>query len=180
LLTVLVDLIVAVGVGVFIANILTIERLSKLQSQSVKTITDVDDKILLNSEEKQLLDKANGRVLLFHLSGPMIFGVAKAIAREQSAMKEADVLIVDLTDVPLLGVTASLAVENVVQEAISKGRPVFIVCETGQTKQRLKRLKVLDLVAPDHLTNDRLEALRMAVALVEGPATETSEFIVTP
>jgi sulfate permease, SulP family len=110
----------------------------------------------------------------------MIFGVAKAIAREQSAMKEADVLIVDLTDVPLLGVTASLAVENVVQEAISKGRPVFIVCETGQTKQRLKRLKVLDLVAPDHLTNDRLEALRMAVALVEGPATETSEFIVTP
>jgi sulfate permease, SulP family len=43
LLTVFVDLIVAVGVGVFIANILTIERLSNLQAQDVKTISDADD-----------------------------------------------------------------------------------------------------------------------------------------
>jgi MFS superfamily sulfate permease-like transporter len=41
LLTVFVDLIVAVGVGVFIANILTIDRLSELQAQEVKTITEV-------------------------------------------------------------------------------------------------------------------------------------------
>lgn len=177
LLTVLVDLIVAVGIGVFIANILTIERLSKLQSQSVKTITDVDDKIQLSSEEKLLLDQANGRVLLFHLSGPMIFGVAKAIAREQSAMKDADVLIVDLSDVPLLGVTASLAVENVVQEAISKERPVFIVCAPGQTQQRLKQLKVLDLVSPERVTDNRLEALQAATALVRGTSTDTGEFV---
>ncbi|MDP5338344.1 MAG: SulP family inorganic anion transporter, partial [Nodularia sp. (in: cyanobacteria)] len=89
-LTVFVDLIVAVGVGVFIANILTIERLSQLQSQDVKTITDADDAIILNDEEKQLLDQANGRVLLFYLSGPMIFGVSKAIDREQSAMVESE------------------------------------------------------------------------------------------
>jgi sulfate permease, SulP family len=181
LLTVLVDLIVAVGVGVFIANILTIERLSKLQSQSVKTITDVDDKIQLSSEEKLLLDQANGRVLLFHLSGPMIFGVAKAIAREQSAMKDSDVLIVDLTDVPLLGVTASLAVENVVKEAISKERPVFIVCAQGQTQKRLEKLKVLDLVPPERVIDNRLAALQAATALVRGSSlTSTSEFIPLP
>lgn len=40
-LTVFVDLIVAVGVGVFIANILTIDRLSELRAREVKTITDV-------------------------------------------------------------------------------------------------------------------------------------------
>ncbi|WAL62259.1 bicarbonate transporter BicA [Thermocoleostomius sinensis] len=181
LLTVLVDLIVAVGVGVFIANILTIERLSKLQSQSVKTITDVDDKIQLSSEEKLLLDEANGRVLLFHLSGPMIFGVAKAIAREQSAMKDSDVLIVDLTDVPLLGVTASLAVENVVKEAVSKERPVFIVCAPGQTQKRLKQLKVLDLVPPERVMDERLAALQAATALVRGSvSTSASEFITLP
>lgn len=181
LLTVLVDLIVAVGVGVFIANILTIERLSKLQSQSVKTITDVDDKIQLSSEEKLLLDQASGRVLLFHLSGPMIFGVAKAIAREQSAMKDSDVLIVDLTDVPMLGVTASLAVENVVKEAIGKERPVFIVCAPGQTQKRLKQLKVLDLVPPERVMDDRLAALQAATALVRGTSTtSTSEFIALP
>jgi SulP family sulfate permease len=52
LLTVFVDLIVAVGGGVFIANILTIDRLSELQAQEVKTITDTDDEILLSAEEK--------------------------------------------------------------------------------------------------------------------------------
>ncbi|NES23757.1 MAG: SulP family inorganic anion transporter, partial [Symploca sp. SIO3E6] len=93
LLTVFVDLIVAVGVGVFVANILTIERLSKLQAQDVKTITDADDQILMSDQEKELLDLANGRVLLFHLSGPMIFGVSKAIARQQVAMEDHDVLI---------------------------------------------------------------------------------------
>jgi SulP family sulfate permease len=87
LLTVFVDLIVAVGVGVFIANILTIERLSSMQSQDVKTITDADDAILLSEEEKQLFNQADGRVLLFYLSGPMIFGVAKAIAREHAAIQ---------------------------------------------------------------------------------------------
>ncbi|MBF2097670.1 MAG: SulP family inorganic anion transporter, partial [Gloeomargaritaceae cyanobacterium C42_A2020_066] len=55
LLTVFVDLIVAVGVGVFIANILTIERLSQLQSQEVKLITDLDDDGRLSAEENQLL-----------------------------------------------------------------------------------------------------------------------------
>ena len=72
-----------------------------MQAKSVKAITDDDDKILLTPEEKKLLDLANGRVLLFHLSGPMIFGVAKAIAREHGAIANYDVLIVDLAEVPI-------------------------------------------------------------------------------
>ncbi|MCX7593087.1 MAG: SulP family inorganic anion transporter [Fischerella sp.] len=174
-LTVFVDLIVAVGVGVFIANILTIERLSSLQSQEVKTITDTDDAIVLNEQEKQLLDQANGRVLLFYLSGPMIFGVSKAIAREHSAMKDADVLILDLSDVPLLGVTASLAIENAIKEAIEKGRQVFIVGAAGKIKRRLERFGILQLLPPHHLLMDRTEALRQAVTLVNGHVVETTD-----
>ena len=60
-LTVFVDLMVAVAVGVFIANILTIARLDDLQSESVKAITDADDQIVMTPEEKQILDSANGR-----------------------------------------------------------------------------------------------------------------------
>ncbi len=167
-LTVFVDLIVAVGVGVFIANILTIERLSNLQSQDVKAISDTDDAIVLNEQEKRLLDQANGRVLLFYLSGPMIFGVSKAIAREHSAMKDADVLILDLSDVPLLGVTASLAIENAIKEAVEKGRQVFIVGATGKIKRRLERFGILKLLPQNHLLMDRTEALKQAVALVNG------------
>ncbi len=163
LLTVLVDLIAAVGIGVFIANILTIDRLNGLQSKSVKTITDADDAILLNSDEKRWLDEGNGRVLLFQLSGPMIFGVAKAISREHNAIANCDAIVFDLHDVPHLGVTASLALENSIQEAVEKGCHVFIVGAAGQTKRRLAKLKVFNLIPPQNLHMDRIEALKSAV-----------------
>ena len=177
LLTVFVDLIVAVGVGVFIANILTIDRLSELQAQEVKTITDNDDEILLSPEEKRLLNQANGRIILFYLSGPMIFGVSKAIAREHAAMKEADVLILDLSDVPLLGVTASLAIENAIKDALDKGVQVFIVGATSKIQHRLERLGILAQLPPDHVLMDRTIALQQAVTFVKThPHQEPEDF----
>ncbi|MGM3307988.1 bicarbonate transporter BicA [Anabaena sp. WFMT] len=174
LLTVFVDLIVAVGVGIFIANILTIERLSSMQSETVKAISDADDAIDLTPEEKSLLDEANGRVLLFYLSGAMIFGVSKAISREHNAIKDCDVIVLDLSDVPMMGVTASLTIESAIREACEKGRQVIIVGATGKIKKRLDNLGVLSLLPPHHLMVDRKEALTQAVALVHSLATETN------
>lgn len=166
ILTVFVDLIVAVGIGVFVANILTIERLTNLRSEEIKTITDADDAIILNDVEKDLLDRANNRVLLFHLEGPMIFGVSKAIAREQTAMKDHDVLILDLTDVPHIGVTSSLAVENMIKDALDKGRHVFIVGAKGKIKHRLQKLGIFNILPPHHIVMEREEALKQALNLV--------------
>ncbi|EDX71547.1 putative permease subfamily, putative [Coleofasciculus chthonoplastes PCC 7420] len=166
LLTVFVDLMIAVAVGVFIANILTIENLSKLQSNAVKAITDADDQIVLTDEEKHILDVANGRVLLFHLSGPMIFGVAKAISREHNAIVNYDVLIVDLGEVPILGVTSSLAIENAIQEAIDEGREVIVVGATGKIKSRLEKLGIAGLIPGHHWMGDRLTALQEGLAIV--------------
>ncbi|MEB3218536.1 MAG: SulP family inorganic anion transporter [Nostocales cyanobacterium 94392] len=166
ILTVFVDLIVAVGIGVFVANILTIERLTNLRSEEVKTITDADDAIILNDVEKDLLDRANNRVLLFHLEGPMIFGVSKAIAREQTAMKDHDVLILDLTDVPHIGVTSSLAVENMIKDALDKGRHVFIVGAKGKIKHRLQKLGIFNILPAHHIVMEREEALKQALSLV--------------
>jgi len=166
-LTVFVDLMVAVAVGVFIANILTIARLEELQSESVKTITDADDQIVLKPEEKAILDQANGRILLFHLSGPMIFGVAKAISREHDASGTYDVLIIDLSEVPMLGVTSSLALENAVQEAVEDDRTVMIVGATGKVKGRLQKLGIGSWVPDDHWLGDRLQALQTGAAIVQ-------------
>jgi len=165
-LTVFVDLIVAVGVGVFIANILTIERLSSLQSAGVKLISDTDDDAIVSDQEKQLLDQGKGRVLLFCLSGPMIFGLSKAISREHNAMKDADALVMDLTAVPMLGVTASLAIENALRDACDKGLQVYIVGASEKIQQRLQKLGLLDLIAPEHFLSDRTAALQQAVAVV--------------
>jgi len=165
-LTVFVDLIVAVGVGVFIANILTIERLSNLQAKEVRLISDTDDDARLTPEQKDLLDKAQGRVLLFYLSGPMIFGLSKAIAREHNAMQDADALIIDLSDVPLLGVTASLAIENAIRDAHDKGLALYLVGASDKIQRRLHRLGLFDLITQEHVLSDRTEALKMAVSQV--------------
>ena len=162
-LTVLVDLITAVGIGVFVANVLTIDRMSALQSRKVKTISTADDDVELSSEEQQLLDQASGKVLLFQLAGPMIFGVAKAIAREHNAIGNCRVVVFDLSEVSHMGVTAAIALENAVKEAIEVGREVFLVGASGSTEKRLQKMKLLERLPDQNIGTDRLTALRLAV-----------------
>ena len=163
-LTVLVDLITAVGIGVFVANVLTIDRMSALQSRKVKTISTADDDVELSGEEQELLDRASGQVLLFQLAGPMIFGVAKAIAREHNAIGNCRVVVFDLSEVSHMGVTAAIALENAVKEAVEVGREVFLVGASGSTEKRLEKMKLLERLPQQNIGSDRLTALRLAVA----------------
>ena len=163
-LTVLVDLIVAVGVGVFIANILTIDKMSALQSKSVKSVSTGDGALMIPDEEKALLDQGKGQVLLFQLNGAMIFGVAKAIAREHNAIRDCKAVIFDLSEVSHLGVTAALAVENAVEEAIEKGRQVFVVGAADTTQRRLEKLGLFKKLPAERTSISRHEALQQAVA----------------
>ena len=170
LLTVLVDLITAVGIGVFVANVLTIDRMSALQSRRVKTISTTDDDVELSLEEQSLLDQAAGKVLLFQLAGPMIFGVAKAISREHNAIGNCQAVVFDLSEVSHLGVTAAIALENAVKEAIEVGRQVFMVGATGSTENRLRKLKLLDRLPAENITADRLQAISLAVGSLPSAA----------
>lgn len=167
-LTVFVDLIVAVGVGVFIANILTIKRLSDLHSPSVSTFSTPDAGLHLNPDEKELMQAIGEHVVLFHMSGPMIFGVAKAIAREHAAMKRAKALVLDLNDVPLLGVTVCLAIENMVLDALAQNARVWVVGARGNTRTRLEDFGFFDRPGVTE-TPDRLTALQQARQIIDKP-----------
>lgn len=180
ILTVFVDLIIAVGVGVFIANILTIERLSNHRADQVKAVTYDDEEIELDGEEKQLLERANGRVLLFYLSGPMIFGVAKAISREHNLINDYQALVLDLSDVPILGVTSSLALENAIEEAVEKGRQVFIVGASGQAEKRLRKMGVMAQIPDENITSDRIRALRQAVNYIDRQPVDFGKEAIPP
>ena len=165
-LTVFVDLITAVAVGVFVANLLTIQSLTDLQVQAMKTTTRPDNQDWLSREEQILLGAARGKVLMFHLSGPMSFGAAKAISRQMSIVEHYEVLILDLSDVPRLGVTALLAIETMIKDAFAKEREVFVVGAQGQVYNRLQCLEVLRRLPPDNHLTERLTALKQAVELI--------------
>lgn len=167
LLTVFVDLIVAVGLGVFISNILIIERLSREQARQVKAISDADENdVPLTDSERALLDKANGKVLFFYLSGPMIFSVSKAIARQHNHISDYEAMILDLTDVPMIDVTVGLALENAINDALDAHCAVYLLCPNVHTKQQLEKFHILDLVPTEQTFSFRYEALNAAVKQV--------------
>lgn len=168
LLTVFVDLIAAVGLGVFISNIIIIERLSREQARQVKAISDADeDDVPLTESERDMLDQANGKVLFFYLSGPMIFSVSKAISRQHSSIDEYEAMILDLTDVPMIDVTVGLALENAINDALDANCAVYLLCPHKQIWQQLEKFHILDLVPAENIYSFRYEALRAATAQVE-------------
>lgn len=163
LLTVFVDLIVAVGIGVFVANIIIIQKLSLVEAQKVRAMSDVDDELPLDDQQKALLNQADGRVLLFYLSGAMIFGVSKAIARERQDIENHEAVIFDLSDVSFLDDTMALSIENVVLEALDLGKHVSIVVLKEEAQEKLLKLGLDSRLTREHFVSSRTDALQQAV-----------------
>jgi SulP family sulfate permease len=177
-MTVFVDLITAVGIGLFVANVLTIRRLADLQSEGVRLLglPDTDEGLSCPNatpeEQKILGDPGNGIALLC-LSGPLVFGSAKAVTRQQYALTDARSLIVDLTDVPHIGVTTSLAVESTVREAAARGCRVYLSGLNDQARKRFESLGLRDVVPADNWISRRADALQRAVSERAGQVRTT-------
>jgi SulP family sulfate permease len=167
LLTVFVDLIVAVGIGVFIANVITIEKLSASQSKNIKAMSDVDDRNPLDPDQRKLLNQAQGKVLFFYLSGAMIFGVSKALARERKNIQNHEVVIIDLSDVSMLDDTITLSLENVIEEALDLDKTVYVVVKTAKAKEKLQNLGLHTRLREEDFTQSRTAALEMALLKVQ-------------
>ena len=166
-LTLFEDLITAVAVGIFVANVLTIERMIKIQSESIKAIQDTEGAGHLSFHEQMLLEGTAGKVLVFALGGPLFFGMAKAISRQHAVLPDHQVLIMDFTDVPTLGVSSSLALEELILDDLRNGRDVYIVGAHGSVEQRLKKLGILDAVHADHIIDTRKNALEQAAVVTK-------------
>ena len=171
LLTVFVDLIAAVGLGVFISNIIIIEKLSREQTRQVKAISDSDNNdVPLTAEESAMLDKAQGKVLFFYLSGPMIFSVSKAISRQHASIADYDVMILDLSDVPMIDVTVGLALENAIKDANDANCEVILLCPNERTREQLDKFQMMHLISAGSDCSSREEALQAALDYIEAKA----------
>ncbi|WP_230966410.1 STAS domain-containing protein [Nostoc sp. NZL] len=74
-------------------------------------------------------------------------------------------MIVDLDEVPVLGITSPLALENAILEAIDAGRQVIVVGATGKVKHRLEKLGIAGLIPGHHWMGDRLTALQEGLTM---------------
>lgn len=165
-ITVFVDLITAVAVGMVMASLLFLKRMSDLQIESITAITEPNEETPLSEHEAELLRNAGGRILLYHFGGPLSFGAAKAMVRRLAAFKEYDVLILDLTDVPAVDYTSTRALDDMINDAKGAGRDVLIVGARRSVEQFLERQGIFTVVTREHVFHRRVEALGHAAMLL--------------
>jgi len=166
-LTVFVDLIVAVATGVVMASLLFVKRMADLQQAAMQSATGPQPGLALTPEEAALFEQAQGRLLLFQFGGPVSFGVAKTLSRRLGMADEFGALVLDLSAVPLIDSSASLALEDAVLNAVNRNRAVFIIGLTPRVRRTLDRIGTLSKLPPDCCQESRLAAFRAAAAAVE-------------
>ena len=162
-ITVFVDLISAVAVGMIMAAFVFMQNMVDLQLKSITAITDPNEETPLSHEEAQILKSANGRILLFHISGPMSFGAAKGMVRRLAAFDQFDVLVLDLTDVPLIDYSTSRALEDMILRMKQSNRKTYLVGCKQPVCEMLKKQNVFDNFVEEQLKFNRLEALQEAL-----------------
>jgi SulP family sulfate permease len=167
-LTVLVDLITAVAAGVIMASLLFVKRMADLQAGSMRAVIDESAGVPLDPAEKEALERAGGRVVLYHMSGPLSFGAASDMARRLDSLSLCDVLVIDLADVPFVDSSAALAIEGIALRAREHGRHVILVGLKPRVARVLAQLGVLRRLGPRGRFRSRSRALEHALALLGG------------
>lgn len=166
LITVFVDLIMAVAVGMVMASFIFMKRMTDLQLKSAIATTRGREELPLNEEEQAIIDASNGQILLYHLEGPMSFSAAKGMARRLASFDQYRALILDLSHVPQVDFTSSRALDDMIHDAQDRGREAFLVGARPAVRTFLEKQGVLRNLKDGHCLQERLETLKLAAALI--------------
>jgi SulP family sulfate permease len=168
LLTVFVDIVTAVGVGIVFASLTFVKEAAEVQSKAIKTFADVENATLFNDDEAKLFRQCQGEVLVLHLSGLMSFGAANEMARKFQGLDQSAILIIDLIDVPRIDVSAGLALEELIERAFDAHQNVLLVGLNYDVARILSGLGSLELVKETQRFSTRIEALAAASVMIAG------------
>lgn len=168
-LTVLVDLTVAIGVGVTLASLLFMMRMSG----TVEIASDKDRPARAEEEEEEDIhqrDALPDGVEIFRIDGPVFFGVANELLDTLRRIGPAPkVIILRMRRVPLLDASGVTAMEDIVRQAASTGTQIILSGVQAQPKAMLERVS-LGPASPRVIHSDDFpEALRIAAAITDAP-----------
>jgi SulP family sulfate permease len=142
ILTVLFDMVLAVGVGLLLAAGMFIKRMS-----------DLTDTAPLPRDFHQALDNLPAQVLAYAIRGPLFFGAAeKALSVLRQLHPEVKVVMVEMSAVQMLDMTALAALENLLHDYQKQGVGLILVGTSAQVRLKLRRAGI-------HLEGGRLAYL---------------------
>jgi SulP family sulfate permease len=162
-LTVFVDLIVAVAVGIVSASLLFVKRMSDLELENVR---ETSEDRPLTPVEAEILARHADDLLIYYISGPMNFCAAKGLTRRIAVTGEFKVLVLDLSDMTFVDTSASIAIEDVLANATELGLDALVVGLRPRVRNTLERLGVTDSIPANYCLETRAEALSYAAELI--------------
>lgn len=167
LLTVLVDLVTAVAAGFVMASVIFVARAAESQLQNARFVLGADDIDDLSPAEREIMEQCSGRLVLFHVEGPLSFASAQDVARLLASNIEKDVLAIDMRNVPFIDSSACAALAEVIDRLQQDGDAVLLFGVRAAVKVSLDNSGVLRLLDESSLLSGRIEALEKARSILE-------------
>jgi len=162
-LTVVFDLVVAIEVGLVLAALLFMKRMSDVAH--VHAWKDAHDPALENQADITLKEIPK-HTLVYEIDGPMFFGAAEKFMNFPMA-KDAQVLILRMRNVPAMDVSGLRAIESVQQQCAKHNVTLILshVCE--QPLAVIKKAELDKAIGEENFCANIDAALARATMLVE-------------
>jgi len=170
--TVIFDLVIAVEVGMVLAAVLFIKRVS--DTTEVSRVTDED---MLERPEHIAQGKEIPKdVLVYRIFGPFLFGAAEKMEDALASVDEwPKILILRLHLVTAMDATGMNALESIVERMRKRGGWVLLSGIHQQPLQMLKRAGFIDVIGRENFCatfDDSLQRARTLLAAPKNPAVD--------
>ena len=136
-ITVFYDLILAVGVGVIIATIQSIDSIKRYIKSTHK-----HKFILIEDWTKNLNLKKNTSINIFKLEGPIFFGSMKSLVKSYVKSEKKDILIIDINDITRVDLSGAYALEDLIKGA-QANTLVYVLNENIKVDKVLRKVNFI-------------------------------------
>ena len=158
-LTVIFDLVVAIEVGVVLAALLFMKRMSDVtEVQGWKYVDEVDDPMSIS------LRKVPKNTLVYEISGPMFFAAADKFLKINIS-PEKNVVILRMRSVPALDATALHNMQKFYDRCKKSNITLILSHVVEQPYRAMEKAGFVDLVGKDNFCKNIDEALERAESL---------------
>jgi len=155
-LTVFVDLVVAVNVGVILAALMFMRRMSL----AVDVIPHLEGSSDGTEQTKPAAGPLPPGVVIYSIEGPLFFGAAEKLERTLAHIQRpATTLILRMSQVPFVDATGISAIEEIITDFLKHGTGVLLSEVRPNVLRKLERAGVMRHLGSDNAT----ETLALAI-----------------
>jgi SulP family sulfate permease len=144
-LTVFVDLVVAVNVGVMLAALMFMRRMS--------LAVNIEAQVESTADNKLPAGPLPAGVVIYSIEGPLFFGAAEKLERTLAHIQRpATTLILRMSQVPFMDVTGISALDQIISDFIKHDATVLLSEVRPNVLHKLKRAGLVRRLGADNLT----------------------------